>query len=92
MTIGDATYEAAYADAAEKSQNRPQGCTCRFIPNTSSGWAERDSQGCPLHCTHRGIVLQRGARCWCGAVYDGWRWYQFKTGNESRQAARMWSR
>jgi hypothetical protein len=56
----------------EAEADRPAGCTCRYGVRNHGTYGECgevevfSSQGCPLHCSHRGILP--GGRCWCGDI------------------------
>ena len=61
-------------DELEKEYaSRTDGCTCRPTmtnAGTNGMFASDDTQGCPLHCNHKGINTNGEWWCSCGASHE----------------------
>lgn len=67
-------YDLGRAAARHEWQkNREADCRCTPVLHTADGspgafYMVSETQGCPLHCGHSGLVWQEGAICRCGCV------------------------
>ena len=63
-------HQVLYDALCDEQNARVDGCTCTATmtnAGTSGMFTGYDSQGCPLHCEHRGINKNGAWRCNCGA-------------------------